>query len=360
MIKFKPRFFPLIFMISIYIMNLNFSVCAKEPYIRARASIALDSSSRAVLYEKNSTNIISIASTTKIMTAMVALKSESLDKKIIISDKAAGINGSTVGYKKGEIITLRELLYGLLLRSGNDAAIAIAEGVSGSVDQFVKTMNENARELGIVNTHFMVPHGLDDEFHYSTAYDLALITAKAKELPVFNEIVSTKEITREKYNFSRDYRNINKILWLLPEADGVKTGYTGDAGKCLVTSINYQGKSIIIVTLNCNERWNETKKIAEYIKDNYEYKKIASKGQVLSSVIGKRGTINLIARENIEVPVKKNQEIGIKINKIGKLLFPFDKGTILGNINVYQNSVLIYSDTLVAEKKYSQKKFYSK
>ena len=336
-------------MIVVSIGNSSQEIFAKEPYIKAKAAIALDVDSKVVMYEKNSTNIVSIASTTKIMTALVAIKYGELEKQITISDKSARIHGSTVGYKKDEVVSLKELLYGLMLRSGNDAAIAIAEGVSGSVEQFVKLMNDYAKEIGLVNTNFVVPHGLDDQFHYSTAYDLALIAAKAKGNAIFNEIVSTKDIIRSNSNFTRDYRNINKILWLLPEADGIKTGYTGDAGKCLVTSIKYQGKSIIIVTLNCNERWNETKKISEYISNNYEYKKIASKGESLSEVTIKKGKAKLVARKDIEIPIKKGVQFQVKINKPAKLTFYMKKGNLLGTINVFQNDVLIYSDPLIYE-----------
>ena len=349
MFKVRIKAITIISMILIFVMSSSQEIFAKEPYIKAKAAIAIDASSKVVLYEKNSSNIISIASTTKIMTALVAIKYGELEKQIIISSKSAGINGSTVGYKKNEVVTLKELLYGLMLKSGNDAAIAIAEGVSGSVEQFVKLMNDCAKDIGLVNTNFVVPHGLDDQFHYSTAYDLALVTAKAKENPIFNEIVATKEITKDKYNFTRDYRNINKILWLLPEADGVKTGYTGDAGKCLVTSVKYQGKSIVIVTLNCNERWNETKKIVEYISKNYEYKKIASKGEALAEVTIKKSKIKLLARKDIDIPIKKEGKFEVKVNKPNKLIFPMKKGDSLGNINVYQNDIIIYSEPLEYE-----------
>ncbi len=195
------------------------------------------------------------------MTTLVALKYGDLDRKIEISENADKIRGSVVGYRKGEKITLRELLYGLMLRSGNDAAIAIAEGIAGSIEGFSKLMNEYASEIGLLNSHFITPHGLDKDEHYSTAYDLALATATAKKYELFNKIVSSKDVKKEEYNFTRDYQNINKILWKIPEADGVKTGYTGKAGKCLVTSSKINDNDIIIVVLNCTPRWNETTKI---------------------------------------------------------------------------------------------------
>ncbi len=172
----------------------------KPPYINARCAIAIDKDTGIVLFEKSANEIVPIASTTKIMTTLVALKYGDLDRKIEISENADKIKGSTVGYKKGEKITLRELLYGLMLRSGNDAAIAIAEGIAGSVEGFSKLMNEYASEIGLLNSHFVTPHGLDKDEHYSTAYDLALATATAKKYEIFNQIVSAKDIKKEEYS----------------------------------------------------------------------------------------------------------------------------------------------------------------
>ncbi|MCJ7688707.1 MAG: D-alanyl-D-alanine carboxypeptidase, partial [Clostridiaceae bacterium] len=256
------------------------NVYADDIYINAVSAIALDADSKIVLYEKNAYTPIEIASTTKIVTALVAIKCGDLNKKITISEKAASIRGSEIGYKSGEQISLKELLYGFMLRSGNDGAIAIAEGISGSVDEFLKLMNEYALEIGLLNSNFESPHGLDSTNHYSTAYDLALITAKAKETKLFNDIVGSKDIDAKEYNFTRSYHNINKILWLLPNSTGVKTGYTGKAGKCLVTSVTINNREVIIITLNSTPRWKETEKISKYVEKNYEYKKIISKDDI--------------------------------------------------------------------------------
>jgi serine-type D-Ala-D-Ala carboxypeptidase (penicillin-binding protein 5/6) len=287
----------------------------KVPYINARCAIAVDAKTGIVLYEKNSDMIVPMASATKIITALVALKYGNLEKKIIISEKAANINGSTAGYRKGEEITLRELLYGLMLRSGNDAAIAIAEGVAGSVEEFCLLMGEFAHELGYTNTNFKTPHGLDKENHYTTAYDLAMLTSKAKEIKEFNDIVSTKDIDASQFNFTRSYHNINKILWKIPKATGVKTGYTGQAGKCLVTSVKQQDREVIIVVLNSPGRWKETEKIYNFICDEYEYVKIASKGEVVHRFKPdkSKNIFELKTYDEIILPVKKNSTIDKKI-----------------------------------------------
>ncbi|NFO03174.1 D-alanyl-D-alanine carboxypeptidase [Clostridium botulinum] len=239
--------------------------------VNARCAIALDRESKEVLFEQNAYEIVPMASTTKILTAIIAIEQGDLDKKVVISKNAASIRGSKVGYKAGEEIRLKELAFGLMFKSGNDAAIAIAETLGGSVEGFAQIMNHYATGIGIIDSHFESPHGLDSNSHYSSAYDLALLTAKGMEFDLFREIVGSKQISKEKYNFTRDYNNINKILWLIPEANGVKTGYTGGAGKCLVSSVNHQGKDIIIVVLNCPDRWAQTQKIYNHILETVAF-----------------------------------------------------------------------------------------
>lgn len=240
--------------------------------VSARNAIALDSKTKQVLFEQNADEIVPMASTTKILTALVAITHGDLDREVTISKNAASIRGSKVGYVPGEKIKLRELLYGLMYKSGNDAAIAIAEDIGGSIEGFAKIMNDYAISLGLINSHFESPHGLDSPKHYTCAYDLALLTTKAMESDLFCQICGTKTITKDTSNFTRDYNNINKILYKIPEANGVKTGYTGQAGKCLVSSIKHEGRNIIIVVLNCSDRWNVTEKIYKYVTDNYCFK----------------------------------------------------------------------------------------
>ena len=324
------------------------NIVGKNINVSARCAVALDSRSKVVLYEKNAYELVPMASTTKIMTALVALKYGNLDRKIEISNKAATIKGSTVGFKKGEQISLKELVYGLMLRSGNDAAIAIAEGISGSVEEFAKLMNEYAGEIGVVNTHFQTPHGLDKDEHYSTAYDLAMVTAKAKTNQLFNEIVKTKDVDGKALGFTRSYHNINKILWQMPEANGVKTGYTGKAGKCLVSSANIQGTDVIVVVLNCTERWKESIEIFEYVNKNYEFKKMFSKGENAGEVVLKKGNVNLLYDDDIIIPVKNGVEYTVKIIKPEKVKHTVNKGDKIGKICIYAEGELIYSNDLEA------------
>lgn len=328
------------------------NVYADDLYINAVSAIALDRDSKLVLYEKNAYTPIEIASTTKIITALVAIKSGDLNKKIVISEKAASVRGSEIGLKKGEEITLKELLYGLMLRSGNDAAIAIAEGISGSVDEFLKLMNEYALEIGLLNSNFESPHGLDSANHYSTAYDLALVTAKAKEIVLFNDIVSSKDIDANDYNFTRSYHNINKILWTLPNSTGVKTGFTGKAGKCLVTSVKIQNRDVIIVTLNCTPRWKETEKISKYVEKNYEYRKLISKDDTLENINIKNNNKNvqLVSVGDIIIPVKNDEKVEVKIKKpLYEVSAPVHKGDKIGRVEIYANNKLLYAEALIAK-----------
>ncbi|MFT5872228.1 MAG: D-alanyl-D-alanine carboxypeptidase (penicillin-binding protein 5/6) [Clostridium sp.] len=355
--KFKI-FLSLTLSIFFLFTSLAQNVYADDIYVNAISAIALDCDSKIVLYEKNAYTPIEIASTTKIITALVAIKCGDLNKKIIISEKAASIRGSEIGLKKGEEITLKELLYGLMLRSGNDAAIAIAEGISGSVDEYLKLMNEYALELGLLNSNFESPHGLDSENHYSTAYDLALITAKAKEIKLFNDIVSSKDIDAKEYNFTRSYHNINKILYLLPNSTGVKTGFTGKAGKCLVTSVKIQNRDVIIITLNCTPRWKETEKICKYVEKNFEYKKLVSKGETLEHLNIKNGkdNVDIVSGKDIIIPVKNDEKIEVKIKKpLYEVSAPVQGGEKLGRIEVYANNKLLYTEALMAKETVERK-----
>ena len=317
--------------------------------VSARNAIALDSKTKQVLFEQNAREIVPMASTTKILTALVAITHGDLDREVTISKTAASIRGSKVGYVAGEKIRLRELLYGLMYKSGNDAAIAIAEDIGGSIEGFAKIMNDYATSLGLINSHFESPHGLDSPKHYSSAYDLAILASKAMESDVFREICGEKTISKEKYNFTRDYQNINKILWKIPEANGVKTGYTGQAGKCLVSSIKYEGRNIIIVVLNCSDRWNVTEKIFKYVQSNYIFQKENNTELLKSSAISNLGSI--IEESDFDYGYKEEAELEVElfepINNISK-------GDILGKISLKDNDKEKLKRSLISNKKISK------
>lgn len=310
--------------------------------VDAVSAIAIDASSGMVLFNQNGHSVIPMASTTKIMTTLVTLQEGDLDREVEVSKNAASIRGSKVGYNAGEKVSLRELLYGLMLRSGNDCAIAIAEGIGGSVEGFCKKMNETAVSIGLVDSHFESPHGLDSQSHYSSAYDLALVTRKAKEIDEFNKIVSTKLINEEEgIKFSREFNNINKLLYQEPNCTGVKTGYTGQAGKCLVSSFKIGSNEIIVVTLNCTPRWKESQRIYEYVKENYDFKTVLKAGQVMGEVktYGREENTPLVVKEDVVLPVRKDEELSIDtVIPDYELQPPVDMGEDVGAVIIKNNN----------------------
>ncbi|WP_274651691.1 D-alanyl-D-alanine carboxypeptidase family protein [Paenibacillus humicola] len=258
------------------------AAAAPEPVsTHAQAAALIDVVSGRLLYSANGDKRMRIASLTKIMTAIVAIEHGKLSDIVKTSVRAAGKEGSSIYLQKGEQMSLQNLLYGLMLRSGNDAATAIAEHVGGSEEGFVYLMNEKARMLGLTHTHFMNPSGLDDDDHYSTADDMAKLTAYALKNPVFKEIVKTKVKTAPNPNDEWDYkwRNKNKMLSLYDGADGVKTGYTKLAHRCLVSSATRDGQQLAVVTLDDGDDWTDHQKLLDWGFAHYPLSEVAHQGQ---------------------------------------------------------------------------------
>lgn len=233
-------------------------------YNSSSATIVVDQKSKKILSSSNAHVRLAMASTTKIMTAMVVLDNVvDVDVQLAIPREAVGVEGSSVYLKRNEIWSVRDLLYALMLRSGNDAAVALSIAVGGSVQGFVDMMNAKASELGLKDTHFTNPHGLHDDNHYTTAYDLAIITAEAMKNPLFKSIVSAKSYVVEgNYTHDRYYLgNKNKMLLMMEGADGVKTGYTKNSGRCLVSSATRGDTQLICVVLNVHDMWNVSKNL---------------------------------------------------------------------------------------------------
>ncbi|MBO8163065.1 MAG: D-alanyl-D-alanine carboxypeptidase [Brevibacillus sp.] len=256
----------------------------QPPHLSAEAAAMIDVQSGRILYEKDADKKMRIASLTKIMTAIVAIESGDLNDVVIVPDIAVGVEGSSIFLKKGERLTLEELLYGLMLRSGNDAAVAIANHVGGSVEGFVYMMNEKAAMIGMTRTHFMNPHGLDDSNqHYSTASDMVKLSAYALKNPVFQKIVATKlkTISWEGEEWSRRLQNKNKMLTLYKGADGIKTGYTRLAKRCLASSATRDGRQLAVVTLNAPDDWNDSMNLMNWGFQNFQPVKIVHKGDTV-------------------------------------------------------------------------------
>lgn len=318
---------------------INLSICYAIPNISAKSAIAIEASTGRILYEKNPNEKVPMASTTKIMTAIVALEQNLMDDTVIVSNNAAWTGGSSVNLKSGDEIELSELMYGLMLNSGNDAAVAIAEHTSGTVLEFAKLMNEKAKELGAFNTNFVTPHGLDSPEHYSTAYDMAIITKYALNNPTLRKLVSTSHYTMEfKNGKTKELSNTNPLLSFYQGANGVKTGYTGLAGKCLVASAKRDDMEIIAVLLgdpSSKARINDSVKILDYCFNNYKLYDLRELYPLNFSITIKKGICSnvkpiyqsslflpltdieknniitrKILRENITAPLEINEPLG--------------------------------------------------
>lgn len=332
------------------------------PRVSAGAAIVMDTESGRVLYEKNAYKRNSIASTTKIMTAIVAIENGSDDEDVTVSKRAAAIGGSTVGLKEGKTYKLGNLLNAMMLRSGNDAAIAIAEHVGGSVEAFAEMMNRKAAEIGATNTNFVTPHGLDDPQHYSTPYDLALITRYALKNEKFSKIVSTKSSTFE----GNPINNTNEMLSLYPGADGVKTGYTGQAGRCLVTSVTHDGWKLISVVLNCSTRSvraQSSKVLLDYAFNNYKIYEYLKQGRQISEIglhKGLNSKVGIYPDKDISLPLKKDEADSIKIEyDLPKTMeAPIKKGSRIGSVNYVLDGKVLASAELKAVDTIRRKDFY--
>lgn len=254
-----------IFLIFVFILYSTAIFSASDMRLSAKSAVLYDPHSESFLYSKNADTRLPMASTTKIMTALVAIESASLEATVDISDDAIGTEGSSLYLKKGERMTMGDLLFGLMLRSANDAAAAIAYEISGSIEAFADKMNEKAESLGLTDTHFTNPHGLDDKEHYTTARELAIITGEALKNDTFLQIVSTKkQIITNSDGESRLLINHNKLLNMYENTIGVKTGFTKKSGRCLVGAAERDGVRLITVTINAPDDWKDHIALFDY------------------------------------------------------------------------------------------------
>ena len=324
----------------ILLPELQTAALPAGPGVSSTSSIVIEASSNRVLFGTNAHKKLPMASTTKIMTALVALENGSLDDEVKVSSNAYGVEGSSMYLHLGETIPLRDLLYGLMLASGNDAAVAIAEHIGGSVEGFVCMMNDKAARLGLVNTHFVTPNGLHDDEHYTTAYDLAIIAAEALRNDTFAEIVSSQYYTSESGSITRYFKNKNKLLWNYEGANGVKTGYTMYAGKCLVFSAERDGMQVVGVTLNSSNIFSDAKLLMDYAFANYEQKLVVSKDVPVVWVQVEDGEKNLLAlytEQDIIMPVRKGYagSFMTRIEVPDVCRAPVQKDSAVGYLTVY-------------------------
>ena len=319
--------------------------------LSAEKAILLDATTGRVIYEKNADTKSLIASTTKIMTALVVCEHCNVLDRMRIPKEAVGIEGSSMYLREGEIITLQDLLYGLMLHSGNDAAVALAIYCGGTVEGFAELMNDKARALGLRNTHFVNPNGLDAPDHYSTARDLAVLAAYAMRNPIFAKTVSTRTVRAGE----RHLTNHNKLLWRVDGANGVKTGYTKAAGRILVSGAARDGRQLIAVTINAPNDWEDHANLLADGFLNYTTSVLIRAGQQLGTaeIVGGNGaTATLIAADDFQYATAPCEKLSVQLPGAGFTYAPVVEGQRAGYAHICLDGVpvgrvaLLYGETV--------------
>ena len=345
-------------------IEVTASNVSELPKTNSRRYIVYDRISKSMIIGKNEEVKSAMASTTKIMTTIVILEKADLNEKVTVSAKAGGTGGSRLGLKRGDKASVRDLLYGLMLRSGNDAAVALAEHVGGSVKEFAELMNEKAAELGLTNTHFVTPHGLDDANHYTTALELAKLTDYAMDNETFAKIVGTKSTTIYINNQSRQINNTNELLGVLNGVVGVKTGFTNNAGRCLVTETKRNNMDIITIVLGADTKKDRTKdsvNLIEYtfskykmynleeqiIKEFNKWKNINEKRILIIKGKTSNPKLALGAIEKATIPICDNDKIEYSINALTEIEAPVEQWNVMGTLTVKVNGEILENIDIV-------------
>lgn len=344
-----------IFVFLLCLLVWTQTALAEEPSVSAKSAVLMEKNTGRVLYIKNGHDLLPMASTTKIMTAILAIEHGNLEQEVVVGKNASGIQGSSIWLSAGEKMKLKDMLYGLMLASGNDAAIAIAEHIGGSVEGFVKMMILKAKEIGANNTSFSNPNGLHDEGHYTTAYDLALISCYAMRNPVFCEIVSTKykQIPWEGHEYERVVKNKNKILWQYEGGNGIKTGFTKNAGKCLSAGAQKNGMQLVAVVLNDGDMFKDCMNLLDYGFENYHLYTILEKGEKSGAIPikgGKQENLDVFCDEDFSLPLSEGEKGNIvkRINLEKEIKAPVKKGQTVGTAEVWLNDKKMASVQLKA------------
>ncbi len=322
----------------------------------AKACVVMEANSGRVFYSKNQYQHLPLASTTKILTSLVIAENCNLNDVVEIPQKAVGVEGSSVYLRKGEHLTVKQLLYGLMLRSGNDCAVALALHAAGSIENFAKMMNEKAKSLGCENSNFTNPHGLPDDNHYTCAKDLGLISCEAMRNPIVKEIVSTKSktIANEGYSYDRLLKNKNKILFNYDGANGVKTGYTKKAGRCFVGAAERDGMQLVVVLLNCGPMFEESVELMDDIFEQYQMCDLKTIFGIHEQVEVLKGKANFVdtnlKNTNLFYPLKKDgsekRKVSVNSKVIHNLIAPVEKGKTIGEIDISFDNQLIFSSKI--------------
>jgi D-alanyl-D-alanine carboxypeptidase (penicillin-binding protein 5/6) len=338
---------------AIFVYNIKDS--RADIGVSAESAILIEARTGRILFEQNAYEELPMASTTKVMTAILAIENSAPDDIVVVSDNASGIGGSSVWLDVGEKMSMSDMLFGLMLRSGNDAAIAIAEHVGGSLDGFVEMMNAKANELGAYHTHFANPNGLPAENHYTTAYDLALICAYAMSNPYFCEIVKTqyKTIPWEGHDWDRVLMNKNKLLYDYEGCNGIKTGYTDAAGRCLCSAAMRDGMQLISVVLDAPDMFNDSRRMLDYGFENYSYKTLVSAGEHVGDVSvahGMEDSFPVYTDEDVAYPLTDEEYARVqkKVYIESSVEAPVAQGQVVGSVDVWLDGKRVYSASLKA------------
>ena len=337
---------------TIPIANATAKITA--PSLSAESAVLIDASSERIICQKNAHSPMAMASTTKIMTALVAAECYELDQEVSVSAEAVGVEGSSIYLFAGERMTMRDLISAMLLESANDAAAAIAIEVGGSIEDFCDMMNERAKKMGLTSTHFKNPHGLFDEEHYTTAYELAKIAAEALRNEEIKEIVSTKKITITPIEGNvRVLYNHNKMLSMYEGAIGVKTGFTKKSGRCLVSAAERDGLLLIAVTLNAPDDWNDHKKLLDTGFDSFLSLPLTKAGKVchmLDVVGGDAYSLPLVYKDtlNVTLPKEESERLRCVIELYNRFeVAPIRAGKTVGRAAFYLGDELVASTELI-------------
>ncbi|MBR5110279.1 MAG: D-alanyl-D-alanine carboxypeptidase [Clostridia bacterium] len=329
-----------------------------------RSSILIEATTGQVLYEQNAHEPLPMASTTKIMTALVALERGDPDGLVTTGGNAFGVPGTSIYLSLGEQLTLRDMLYGLMLASGNDAAVAIAEHIGGDVDSFCEMMNARAADIGCENTVFATPHGLPAENHHTTARDLALIARTAMQNPAFREIVSTQRasIPWAGHEYDRILTNKNKLLSEYPGAIGVKTGYTKAAGRCLVFAAERDGLELIGAVLNCPDWFQEAAALLDRGFENWQMVSLLSAGETVRFLPVKNGTadtVRIVASGDVSAPVPLDRWPDLVLELPDILNAGLKQGDAIGTAKLLDNGQTLVTVPLVAAENVPERSFQS-
>lgn len=342
------KFFVFICVLLLFCLN-SVAYNRVSAYTISQSECCIEADTGIILHENNANKRLPMASTTKIATAITVIENANLDDIVYIKKEYTGIEGSSIYLKEGDKYTVRDLLYGLMLRSGNDSAVALACHVGKDISHFCSMMNALKEKLGLSNTNFCNPHGLHDENHYTTAYDLAKISAYAIKNPTFKQIVSTQKInvTELTSGAKRTFINKNKMLYRYPGSTGIKTGYTKKAGRCLVSSADKNGMNLVCVVLNSPQMFERSEEILDECSQKYNCKNIINKSEFEEffsiddeKILTIDESIKHISKSNTE-DFDYTAEITFTKNKL-----PIKKGKNLGKIDIYSQNQLIYSQKI--------------